>query len=586
MRRLSAERRGIKKCIRNVKFYAEQSRWMAFILVSVLLLCVLYTTTRSVSSPDVKYKGEPANTPGATPTSHFMYSICREYAKFKGDVADKDAKKVLKQQFGRFKGIPDPREGDVQPHVVDARFLIPLDSVENKYVLPYFLSSQIAGLPIEFIGVGDSRISKRLLDKWTYIEKIVESSQMKDSDVVIMTDVDVLFNGADLLPRVKEFLATTPRSRMEIDVRKVRNHQMRSPILISSQENCYAANILTEDECNSEFWGLEALREQWWQRHNQTVVEDQPWYYERNAEEGSRNTRIFPNTGTVVARVWALREYMAVMGSLGTGSTNLAGTVWHCDQSATAGLFLEMVENESRNRLTEEDLSNSRLKGLTASQLTPGLLDMDYVQLFTLNLKKMTRIAINKSMFNFTTLREATSNAFNDFLTNYTHQGYDEILGAHRSVVESQLEMSPTNVPLAPLFLMGDVRSNGASYYQNRSLDGLQGAINISIPYADAVPVAYHFNGAAKKSFDVIARVSPWAAPYEAEGASASSQKWLNPKLQPQLYSILKVLVNAPPLKSWNAAKSDGDALQHVFRLESTPSELTIDEICQSHKGG
>eukprot|EP00796_Vickermania_ingenoplastis_P007518 gene7518-biopygen5106 len=558
--------------------------------------------------------------------------------------------------FGRFRAV---RDGSRPNATAQVRFVTSADSLKYKMVLPFVLSAQVAGVPLDLLGVGDERLHDNHILKWLYLEEFVRAAELADEDVVVMMDTDVLFTGRDPLPAVEEFLATTARSASEMDVRKIRLHQQRPPFLLSAEENCYMPLALEKKMCPRLFEYLEdlrgvlvAAREAVVQGKNGrgpeagrdgTTAHHQPqrrrWKYEDNREK-KRNTRVHPNSGGVIARVWALKQVIAAIRSFEQSRVTLTvpDQLWYCDQSMVGSILAELMKWEVQDEQVLWGTSSDRgvrtnrsapLEQTPPYGLTPGVMGLDYEQLMIMSAYSPRRSFLNGvDLGGADALREVFFGLKSclehlDERNKATKAEPEEASGTlYRRGATELYDTSPSGVPLAPLFIVGDIRDaagrsapgmevscgafereatrawaaggTSSAFYRNASLDDvspLGGAtvspsgdpLDVSVPLADRLPLALHFNGPTKPEMPYYGRVMPWVFPLLLEGptSAADQSKAISNSTQRQLYALLRVMVNSPPVAVWSGG--GGMIWPRNCLLMSTPQYLKMNDLCEQY---
>eukprot|EP00796_Vickermania_ingenoplastis_P007517 gene7517-biopygen5105 len=584
--------------------------------------------------------------------------------------------------FGRFRAV---RDGSRPNATAQVRFVTSADSLKYNMVLPFVLSAQVAGVPLDLLGVGDKRVGTDHLAKWLYLEEFVRAAELADEDVVVMMDTDVLFTGRDPLPAVEEFLATTARSASEMDVRKIRLHQQRPPFLLSSEETCYLPQSIRGDMCSALFHLLEECRAGIIAAHNAEIVESegersdsragaappeavvqgrsglgpeagrdgttahhQPqrrrWKYEDNREK-KRNTHVHPNSGGVIARVWALKQVIAAIHYFFTTRfCEVMSPERHISDQSVVGLILaELMKWEVQDEQVLLGTSSDRgvrtnrsapLEQTPPYGLTPGVMGLDYEQLMIMSAYSPRRSFLNGVDIGGADALRAVFSAAEQCLglpeeqqsSGTTEAEPEEASGTlYRRGATELYDTSPSGVPLAPLFIVGDIRdaagrsapgmevscgafereatkawtAGGTSsvFYRNASLDDvspLGGAtvspsgdpLDVSVPLADRLPLALHFNGPTKPEMQYYSRVMPWVFPLLLEGptSAADQSQAISNSTQRQLYALLRVMANSPPVAVWSGVAGEGEEM--IFFLSTTPQYVTVERLCAGYVSG
>eukprot|EP00796_Vickermania_ingenoplastis_P006603 gene6603-biopygen4406 len=528
-------------------------------------------------------------------------------------------------------------------------------------VLPFVLSALVAGVPLDLLGIGDVRVGSNHVSKWLYLEEFVRAAELADEDVVVMMDTDVLFTGRDPLPAVEEFLATTARSESEMDVRKIRLHQQRPPFLLSSEENCFMPQCIGADMCPLVCLYLEECRGGFIaarneeigesggangdERANSTTAAQQPqrrrWKYEDN-REWKRNTRVFPNSAGVIARVWALKQVTAAIKYF--FNTRLCEAIFSKsyipDQGGVGNILAELMKWKLQSKEVLWGTSSDRgvrtnrsapLEQTPPYGLTPGVMGLDYEQLMIMSAYSPRRSFLNGVDLGdpdavravFSAGKQCLGLPAEDERSGTAGREPGEASGTrHRHGAAELYDTSPSGVPLAPLFVVGDIRdaagknasgvklscevfereatwawaAGGTSsvFYRNASLDDvspLGGAthlspsgdqLDVSVPYADRLPTALHFNDPSKDDMPYHIRVMPWVFPLLLEGPTNATEQseGISNSTHLQLNALLRVMANSPPVAVWNASSREFD---FVVSLRSNSEFVWMNELCHQY---
>eukprot|EP00796_Vickermania_ingenoplastis_P011554 gene11553-biopygen8376 len=425
------------------------------------------------------------------------------------------------------------------------------------------------------------------MHKFAYVEEFLKHAKLQDHDVIVMQDTDTVLSGYNYLPKLEEFLATTARSPAEMDVRKIRAQQMRPPFYMSTEENCWLGSTMTGDKCREVMAAFEVLREQWVTRHN-SECNEVPWDWEPNAQF-MRNKKMGPNSGSIVARVWAFKEVIRGFHIITQSRFPLRRNIfeWDCDQTVIGGMTLELMKWELSSGLLDSLVCEQREGGehpkpfdLTPYQLTPGVMGFDFQQDFTTSMIDLEHGVMNGEEFTERSLRYTVKRVLDSQLAALKRSRKkspgSSLDGGHAGSAHN-------DVLLAPVFITGTTRSNNGKYYKGLGLNGSMGHIDISVPYPDGVPLGYHYNGGAKLLMYRYLRVIPWMVPLYAEGRLPHPTDPISPSSRPQLAALMSLMANAPPFRVWGP--SGRTPLLRLFEAElsNTVEQVSIGDICRLH---
>eukprot|EP00796_Vickermania_ingenoplastis_P007039 gene7039-biopygen4311 len=153
---------------------------------------------------------------------------------------------------------------------------------------------------------------------------------------------------------------------------------------------------------------------------------------------------------------------------------------WRSDQSVVGVMSWEMITWSFQRRGVTVRGRGSRSR-LTPYNLRPGLVGFDYEQNFTITFIYGKRNYVNGEWFNESEMEKSVGRFYERLLNTYLEE-------PRKAQSMWALSPSPSGVPLAPVAVTGDVRVNVGNY-EDRPLDGSEGAIDISLPYASGTPV-------------------------------------------------------------------------------------------------
>eukprot|EP00796_Vickermania_ingenoplastis_P007508 gene7508-5293_t len=325
----------------------------------------------------------------------------------------------------------------------------------------------------------------------------------------------------------------------------------------------------TYEMCVEQHNSFEEFREAWTMEHNllhaqqhpedKLYKRDKPWRFEKNVAS-KRNTRVHPSSGSIIARVWALQEVIRALEAFMWSRyppINVFAT-WVCDQTMVGTLHAELVRWEMKTGVL-----NGRVEQMTDEA-------------------ERARAFINNVFFDDHTIDDILRDTYVDFIQQHTITVNDMEAETKRSIVKMKLPKSPTGVLLAPMRYSGDftLKANQMDiFYKNRSLDGSEGSIDLSVPPAYGIPLGFHFNGSAKNLQGRIAKLLPWMVLLYAEGRVTDKQPKIHESVQPQLYAMLRLFANAPPSLVWEQERKDGE---YVF-VKREPRRMSALDICTAH---
>eukprot|EP00796_Vickermania_ingenoplastis_P007519 gene7519-5301_t len=298
---------------------------------------------------------------------------------------------------------------------------------------------------------------------------------------------------------------------------------------------------------------------------------DAPWKMEK-APFHHRNPRIYSGDGAVfVGRVWAVKEVLRAMESFVLTrypADDMEGE-WvgtRRERSIMAMLEAELVRFEGTSGLLSATsyTNESEVAASSPFALTPGVMGLDYRQEFVLSLQPPATAFLNARDMSGRQRETIMEGAFAELVGKYTSPvNHPHDTTKTLSPVDPEktgISRSPSGVLLAPITFSATAHPEdvkGLPLYKNWSLDGSDGVIDISVPRADAVPVAYRVN---RTETDL------WQSPLETNPADA--------KREPQLTFIRDALAAAPPFLVWSE-EGRGDC-SHQRQDAALPSLLPL----------
>eukprot|EP00796_Vickermania_ingenoplastis_P007043 gene7043-biopygen4319 len=391
--------------------------------------------------------------PGADNHSYIegVYSdVCDAYVRQPGAYVDEGEQRRLREVFSRFRAVKDVHKGDTAEHTAEVRFVTWSHSLDYDYVLPHVLSSVVAGRPVEILGLNNTQLKENHIYKWLLVDEYLSKTGLKDEDVVVVADLDVFFTGHDVLPVVEEFLATTPRSPAELDARKVRANQMRAPLLMSTEESCYMGQVIPHvNGCIAMESNMQVMFIHWMKEHEARCPGSTPWNFEKNLFL-VRNSHTGPNSGSVVARVWALKEmirsyrfFLAYRFPALDIFSNGDYLTWRSDQSVVGVMSWEMITWELSSGAVSPCEGEEAEAGWTPYNLRPGLVGFDYEQNFTITFIYGKRNYVNGEWFNESEMEKSVGRFYERLLNTYLEE-------PRKAQSMWALSPSPSGVPLAP----------------------------------------------------------------------------------------------------------------------------------------
>ncbi|CCW61477.1 unnamed protein product [Phytomonas sp. EM1] len=174
------------------------------------------------------------------------------------------------------------------------------------------------------------------LSKFDFMEAAIENAELKPEDVIIVTDSDTIFTGVDLNPFLDRFIAQSAATPEELDALAVRQGRAMAPVLFSGDPGCWASNIFeSATKCRRHFGGLRKRIRRYAAAHPEHEI----------ALSFDSTLQRYVNSGTMIARVWAYKEFLQQKNEL-TKTQIPPFSVekgWDCDQSVYTALFLDLI---------------------------------------------------------------------------------------------------------------------------------------------------------------------------------------------------------------------------------------------------
>ncbi|CCW65838.1 unnamed protein product [Phytomonas sp. EM1] len=162
-----------------------------------------------------------------------------------------------------------------------------------------------------------------------FMEKAIENAKLQPEDVMIVLDSDTLFTGMDINPFLDRFIAQSATTPKKLDAVAVRQGRAMAPLLANAEAACWAPRIFkSEFECKC---GNEAAYTK--------MREYAAAHPERRLSlPFDLSPQRYLNSGAVVARVWAYKEFLQKARNLSNTQIPRINTEngWRCDQSMYA----------------------------------------------------------------------------------------------------------------------------------------------------------------------------------------------------------------------------------------------------------
>eukprot|EP00796_Vickermania_ingenoplastis_P006611 gene6611-4731_t len=324
------------------------------------------------------------------------------------------------------------------------------------------------------------------------------------------------------------------------------NTSNRSPLIFAAEKDCFRVAVVGVEQCENEYRYLDLLFRDSVNTHNAEKNESEPnWSY---ISQGMRNQFVYLNSGGAIGRVWAFKEFLQsldIFESFRLPPTQLG--FWNCDQSVISSIYVELFFWELKQRQQKLPVN----KKMLPYNLTAGIISLDYRQEYIASMHDRSSYYYNGT--SLVDEKIAIRKVFQTFARSY----YQYMSGAFKS---------PTDIPLAPLNLTC-MNPRLAQQFQPQN----QNSIDVSIPQSDAIPLAFHYNGYAKLYGDLISSLLPWQPPLLAERSCA---------LDTYLLSIIRVLVNSPPITLWNFSRQLNEPQKLL--MHPVPHSITIGTLCRS----
>ncbi|CCW64509.1 unnamed protein product [Phytomonas sp. EM1] len=234
-------------------------------------------------------------------------------------------------------------------------------------------SAYLSGLPV--VVAGYKMPFHKLASKIDFMEAAIKNAELHPQDVVIMLDSDTIFTGADLNPFLDHFLAQSAATPEKLDAVAVRQGRAMAPFLVSAEAGCWAPNLFSSwMDCLPSYEGVyEKLRK---------------YAAEHPAHKISLPFDLSPqrhlNSGVVVARVWAYKEFIEKAFNLTNSKAPpyVRKMGWFSNQSIIAALYLDLITWE-----VERDVFSMPMDERQAARspygMRAGFIGLDFANSFS-----------------------------------------------------------------------------------------------------------------------------------------------------------------------------------------------------------
>ncbi|CCW67839.1 unnamed protein product [Phytomonas sp. Hart1] len=229
-------------------------------------------------------------------------------------------------------------------------------------------SAYLSGFPVMVAGY--QMPFNGLSSKLDFAESAIKNAQLNPDDVAIIMDSDTVFTGVDIHLFIDRFIAQSAATPEELDALAVRQDRAMAPIVALAEDCCWAPNsYFDHEDCRVSYEvvyekvrGHAAAHPE----HKLVLPFDQSPYRHLNS-------------GVIIARVWAYREYLEKAKKL--TETHIppysSQRGWYCDQSIISRFHLNLLTWE-----VEQDVFSMPLHGRQAARSTYGIragfLGLDY----------------------------------------------------------------------------------------------------------------------------------------------------------------------------------------------------------------
>ncbi|CCW64901.1 unnamed protein product [Phytomonas sp. EM1] len=234
-------------------------------------------------------------------------------------------------------------------------------------------SAYLSGLPV--VVAGYQMLFDGFLSKVDFMERAIENAKLQPEDVIIALGSDTIFTGADLNPFLDRFIAQSAATPEKLDALAVRQGRAMAPVLFNGEISCWAANAFDD------WYDCKPGYEDAFNKVREYAVA-------HPEHELSLPFDLVPqchlSSGSVVARVWAYREYIqaAIHLRIARSPLFLTERGWFCDQAVSAALYLNLMTWEVEGDVFSMPLPE-RQAARSPNGVRAGFLGLDYSNEFS-----------------------------------------------------------------------------------------------------------------------------------------------------------------------------------------------------------
>eukprot|EP00796_Vickermania_ingenoplastis_P001603 gene1603-980_t len=213
------------------------------------------------------------------------------------------------------------------------------------------------------------------------------------------------------------------------------------------------------------------------------------------------------------------------------------------------------------------------------SKLTPGLMGIDYLHTFAASLEYAKYAELNEKFVELEPNPTVIYHIISNFLLSFNSSVEPNMNTPHPNA------SGPTGVPLVPVILSTDRKTNENHLYKNLPLDGSKGPIDASMQHPDGHPMVWHYNfpqSERSRIYPLYSKLMPWALPLTRELLQPFNSI-VNSQKQPQMHAILNVMANSPSIRIWLPDSSDINKQHYKLSLNSTYATANMSDICRQH---
>ncbi|CCW59773.1 unnamed protein product [Phytomonas sp. EM1] len=160
-------------------------------------------------------------------------------------------------------------------------------------------SAHLSGLPVVVAGY---RMPYRgFLSKFEFMVRAIENAGLSEEDVIIVLDSDTIFTGVGINPFLDRFIAESPATPGELDALAVRQGRAMAPFVATGEIACFAPNVFDNfTMCRPGFKDLYTKVRKYAAAHPEHNI----------LLPSNLSPQHHLNSGSVIARAWAYKEFL------------------------------------------------------------------------------------------------------------------------------------------------------------------------------------------------------------------------------------------------------------------------------------